>query len=113
MSNAKRYLDALFRTMASVARLFSARCWSNLEMIGTAASTISKCDEQTARKAKKLALVHPGKILPAFWMSIIALQIEKIAPAPGVVFLAETLTVTHQSPKCTYMSYMDSDHEIR
>ena len=33
MSNAKRYLDALFRTMASVARLFSARCWSNLEMI--------------------------------------------------------------------------------
>lgn len=66
-----------------------------------------------AKKAKKLALVHPGKILPAFWMSIIALQIEKIAPAPGVVFLAETLTVTHQSPKCTYMSYMDSDHEIR
>ena len=52
-------------------------------------------------------------------MSIIALQIEKIAPAPGEVFLAETLTVTHQSPKCTYMSYMsymsymDSDHEIR
>ena len=46
-------------------------------------------------------------------MSIIALQIKKIAPAPGVVFLAETLTVTHQLPKCTYMSYMDSDHEIR
>jgi hypothetical protein len=49
-----------------------------------------------------------------------ALQIKKIAAykaAPGVVleteFLAETLTITHQSPKCTYMSYMDSDHEIR
>ena len=87
---------------------------------GKAASTISKCNAQTAKKTKKLALVHRGKILPAFWMNIIALQIKKIAAykaAPGVVleaeFLAETLTITHQSPKCTYMSYIDSDHEVR
>ena len=70
------------------------------------------------RKLRNLRWFTPAKTFRL--MSIIALQIKKIAAykaAPGVVleteFLAETLTITHQSPKCTYMSYMDSDHEIR
>jgi hypothetical protein len=72
------------------------------------------------KKAKKLALVHPAKSFRRSGVNIIALQIKKIAAykaAPGVVleteFLAETLTIIHQSPKCTYMSYIDSDHEVR
>ena len=63
------------------------------------------------RKLRNLRWFTPAKTFRL--MSIIALQIDKIAPAPGVVFLAETLTLTHQSPNCTYMSSMDSDHEIR
>ena len=72
------------------------------------------------RKLRNSRWFTPAKSFRRSGVNIIALQIKKIAAykaAPGVVleteFLAETLTIIHQSPKCTYMSYIDSDHEVR